>query len=85
VVVGESLFISNFLIGDAANSDFANQIVNWLVNRDALLNEIGPSPMSEYQILLTQEQMNQVRWLFLGAIPGVVIVFGFFVWLRRRV
>jgi ABC-type uncharacterized transport system involved in gliding motility auxiliary subunit len=85
VVVGDSLFVSNTLLGDAANSDFANQIVNWLVNRDSLLNEIGPSPMSEYEILLTKEQMNQVRWLFLGIIPGAVIVLGFFVWLRRRV
>lgn len=85
VVIGDSLFVSNSLLGDGANSDFANQIVNWLVNRDSLLNEIGPSPMSEYEILLTQEQMTQVRWLFLGMIPGVVIVLGFFVWLRRRV
>jgi hypothetical protein len=85
VVVGESLFVSNTLVGDAGNSDFANQIVNWLVSRDALLSEIGPSPLSEYQILLTEEQMAQVRWLFIGVIPGSVMVFGFFVWLRRRV
>jgi hypothetical protein len=85
VVVGESLFLSNMLIGHMANSDFANQIVNWLVNRDSLLNEIGPSPLSEYQIVLTEVQMRQVRWFFLGAIPGVAIVLGFFVWMRRRV
>jgi hypothetical protein len=85
VVVGESMFVSNALIGDAANSDFANQIVNWLVNRDTLLTEIGPSPLSEYQIMLTEEQMSQVRWLFLGTMPGVVFVLGFFVWMRRRV
>jgi hypothetical protein len=29
--------------------------------------------------------LTQVRWLFIGAIPGFVIVFGFFVWMRRRV
>ncbi|MGZ8899780.1 MAG: GldG family protein [Limisphaerales bacterium] len=85
VVVGESMFLSNQLIVDAANSDFASQIVNWLVSRDSLLTEIGPSPLSEYKILLTEEQMTQVRWLFLGAIPGFVLVFGFFVWIRRRV
>jgi enamine deaminase RidA (YjgF/YER057c/UK114 family) len=85
VVVGESMFVSNGLIGHAANSDFANQIVNWLVNRDTLLTEIGPSPLSEYQILLTEEQMSQVRWLFLAAIPGLAVIAGFFVWLRRRV
>lgn len=85
VVVGESMFVSNTLVGDAANSDFANQIVNWLVSRDALLTEIGPSPLSEYQIMLSVEQMSQVRWLFLGAIPGLAMALGFFVWLRRRV
>lgn len=85
VVVGESMFVSNNLIGHAANSDFANQIVNWLVSRDKMLTEIGPSPLSEYQISLTVEQMSQVRWLFLGVIPGVVVVLGFFVWVRRRV
>jgi hypothetical protein len=53
VAVGDSLFLSNLVFGHAANSDFANLIVNWLMNRDALLNEIGPSPVSEYQILLT--------------------------------
>jgi hypothetical protein len=73
------------LISDAANSDFANQIVNWLINRDSMLTEIGPSPMSEYQILLTEEQLTQLRWLFMGAIPGLFVVIGFFVWLRRRV
>ena len=84
VVIGDSNFVSNQILGSAANSDFANQIVNWLVNRDALLDEIGPSPMSEYQILLSEDQMSQVRWLFLGAIPGVVVILGFFVWMRRR-
>jgi hypothetical protein len=85
VAVGDSLFVANYFISDMANSDFASQIVNWLVNRDSLLTEIGPSPLSEYKILLTEQQMTQIRWLFLGAIPGIVIVFGFFVWLRRRV
>jgi hypothetical protein len=59
--------------------------VNWLVSRDSLLAEIGPSPLSEYQLLLTEKQMEQVRWLFMGAIPGAFVVVGFFVWLRRRV
>jgi hypothetical protein len=85
VVVGDSLFLSNLVFNHAANSDFANMAVNWLINRDTLLNEIGPSPVSEYQILLTEQQMSQLRWLFLGAIPGAVAVMGFFVWLRRRV
>jgi hypothetical protein len=84
VVTGDSFFLSNLAFNQAANSDFANLAVNWLVNRDSLLSEIGPSPMNEYEILLTESQMTQLRWLFLAIIPGVVLVFGFFVWLRRR-
>lgn len=85
VVVGDALFLSNVLFAHAANSDFANSAVNWLVNRDSLLNEIAARPVSEYQVLLTERQMSQLRWLFLGAIPGVSGIAGIFIWLRRRV
>jgi hypothetical protein len=84
VVTGDSLFLSNLAFNQAANSDFGNLAVNWLVNRDSLLNDIGPSAVSEYQILLTEKQMSELRWLFLGVFPGLVMIFGFFVWLRRR-
>lgn len=85
VVAGDSIFLSNMVFAHAANSDFANSILNWLASRDSLLNEIAPKPVSEYQVLLTAQQMSQIRWLFLGAIPGVAGIFGIFVWLRRRV
>jgi hypothetical protein len=85
VAAGDALFVSNVLFAHAANSDFANSMVNWLVNRDALLNEIAPRAVTEYQVLLTEQQMSQLSWLFLGAIPGIAGIFGFFVWLRRRV
>jgi ABC-type uncharacterized transport system involved in gliding motility auxiliary subunit len=49
------------------------------------LSEIQPSPVSEYQIVLTQQQMSQLKWLFLVLAPGIVMILGFFVWLRRRV
>jgi ABC-type uncharacterized transport system involved in gliding motility auxiliary subunit len=85
IVAGDSIFLSNTLIGYSANSDFAILAVNWLLNRDSLLNEIGPSPVSEYRIVLTEQQMSQLRWLFLAALPGLVMAAGFIVWLRRRV
>jgi ABC-type uncharacterized transport system involved in gliding motility auxiliary subunit len=85
VVVGDSLFLANAVYNHAANSDFASLAAAWLTSRDTLLNEIAASPINEYQVTLTEQQMNQLRWLFLGAIPGVVVIFGFFVWLRRRV
>jgi ABC-2 type transport system permease protein len=85
VVVGDSMFLSNSLIGYAANADFAVLALNWLLNRDGLLSEIPPSPVSEYQVVLTEQQMSELRWLFLALVPGIVMIIGFFVWLRRRV
>ncbi|MGV3773894.1 MAG: hypothetical protein ACO1QB_13405, partial [Verrucomicrobiales bacterium] len=84
VVVGDSLFLSNFMVGQAANLDFGNLVVNWLLNRDVLLDEIGISPMSEYEIILTDHQMSSFKWLFLGAMPGLVIIIGMLVWVKRR-
>jgi ABC-2 type transport system permease protein len=85
VVVGDAIFLSNTLINYAANADFAALALNWLLNRDSLLSEIQPSPVSEYQIVLTQQQMFQLKWFFLVVAPGIVMILGFFVWLRRRV
>jgi len=84
VVVGDSIFLSNVVFSQAANADFANQIVNWLMNRDHLLNEIGPRPVSEHQMNLTVGQMRQIRWLLLAALPGAASAIGFAVWLKRR-
>ena len=84
VVSGDSFFLSNLAFNQAANSDFGAVALSWLVNRDSLLNEIGPSPVSEYQILLTESEMRMLRWLFLGAIPGGVLLLGGIVWMRRR-
>jgi ABC-type uncharacterized transport system involved in gliding motility auxiliary subunit len=84
IVVGDSFFLSNALFNHAANSDFANLAINWLTHRDNLLAEIGPSPVSEYEILLTEKQMSELRWLFLAVIPGGVVLIGVIVWLRRR-
>lgn len=85
VVIGDSLLLCNALFSHAANADFANLAINWLANRDTLLSEVGPSPVNEYEILLTEQQMSQIRWLFIAIVPGVVMLFGGFVWLRRRV
>lgn len=85
VVVGDSLFLNNYIIKGGANRDFPANAVNWLLARpDGMLNGIGPSPVTEFQLWMSPAQVRNLRWLLLGALPGVVIVLGFFVWLRRR-
>jgi hypothetical protein len=83
VVVGESLFLVNANIEFDANRDFESLAVNWLLDRTQLL-AIGPKPVHEYKISLTQSQMSGARWILMGAMPGVILLAGLLVWVGRR-
>ena len=83
VVVGDSFFLANAPIELDANRDFANLAVNWLLDRSQLL-AIGPRPVREYKIAMTQSQMTAARWILLAGMPGGVLTLGLLVWLRRR-
>jgi hypothetical protein len=84
VVAGDSLFLDNQLIEAAADRDFLNYAVNWLLDRQELLTGISPHPVTEFRLLLTQKQGQQLDWLLLGALPGAVLLLGGIVWLVRR-
>ena len=84
IVVGDSFFLGNRQIESGANRDFAGYAANWLLDRTVLLEGIGPRPVTEYRLTMTREQLKQIRWLLLGALPGSVLAFGWLVWLVRR-
>ncbi|MFZ1074390.1 MAG: GldG family protein [Verrucomicrobiia bacterium] len=87
IVTGDSIFLGNHYIegGESgANRDFLSAAVNWLLDRPSLLQGIGPRPVMEFRLLMTQDQRREVRWLLLGALPGAVLLFGGLVWLVRR-
>jgi hypothetical protein len=84
IVVGDSMFLDNEVIEAVANRDFVGYAVNWLLDRPTLLKGIGPKPVVEFRLLVTQKQMNEVRWLLLGALPAAVLALGGLIWLRRR-
>lgn len=84
IVVGDSFFLGNRQIDSGANRDFVGYAVNWLLDRAALLKGIGPQPVTEFRLTMTRIQLQNVRWLLLGALPGVVLLLGGLVWLVRR-
>jgi len=84
VVVGDSLFLGNLQIDSAANRDFADNAVNWLLERTQLLAGLGPRPITQYRIVMTKTQFHQAQWVLLGVLPGAVLLLGGLVWLRRR-
>jgi hypothetical protein len=84
VVAGDSLFLNNKLIEAEANRDFLNYAANWLLDRQELLAGISPLPVTEFRLLLTQKQSQQLDWLLLGALPGAILLLGGVVWFARR-
>ena len=85
LAVGDSLFLDNQVIDFVdPNRDFAGYAVNWLLDRSALLNDIGPRRVTEYRLVMTRRQVQAVQWILLGALPGGVLLLGGLVWLGRR-
>jgi hypothetical protein len=84
VIVGDSIFLANHQIESAANRDFVELAVNWLLDRPQLVEGIGPRPITEYQLVMTNSQLQGAQWLLLGGMPGAVLLVGGLVWLRRR-
>jgi ABC-type uncharacterized transport system involved in gliding motility auxiliary subunit len=84
IVVGDDVFLGNYYIDSGGNRDFLNAAVTWLCDRAPLLNGIGPRPVSNFRLLITQHQQRELSWLLLGALPGTVLFFGWLVWLVRR-
>jgi ABC-type uncharacterized transport system len=84
VVVGDSIFLANHQIESAANRDFVSLAVNWLLDRPQLVEGIGPRPVAEYRLVMSNTQLQGAQWVLLGAMPGAVLLLGGMVWLRRR-
>ena len=87
IIVGDSFFLGNHNIeggASGANRDFLGYAVNWLLDRTTLLQGIGPQPVTEFRLIMTRTQLQNVRWLLLGALPGTVLLLGGCVWLMRR-
>jgi ABC-type uncharacterized transport system len=84
VVAGDSVFLGNYYIEGGGNRDFLGYAVNWLLNRQTLLEGIGPRPLSEFRLSLSKIQRTEIQWLLLGALPGAVLLLGGLVWFVRR-
>lgn len=85
IVVGDSLFLDNQFIDIApAQRDFATYVINWLLDRPAMLQGLGPRPVSEYRVVVGKTEMIALEWILLAAMPGAMLAIGGLVWLRRR-
>ncbi len=87
IVVGNTKFVYDEFIGgtkgNVANLDFLMSGLNWMLDRNKLTGLVPKIP-SEFKLSLTNEQLGEIAFYTMVAIPGTVALFGVFVWWRRR-
>jgi ABC-type uncharacterized transport system involved in gliding motility auxiliary subunit len=83
VVLGDSDFASNALLGFQGNQDFFLNSVAWLA-QDPDLISIRPREPDDQKMFLTATQQRNVLYLSLILLPGLFVVLGVYSWWRRR-
>jgi len=83
VVVGNSSFPINAYFPAQGNGNLFLNMVSWLAQDEDLIS-IRPKSPQDRRILLSESQQSMLRLVAVILIPGVVLVAGIFVWIRRR-
>jgi ABC-type uncharacterized transport system involved in gliding motility auxiliary subunit len=83
VVVGDSDFASNSVLGLQGNRDLFLNTLNWLAEQESLI-DIRPQEPDDRRVTMTAAQTNRVVWLSMLVVPVLVFMSGVYTWWRRR-
>lgn len=83
VVIGNSNYAANQWINLQHNGDLFFNTVDWLA-QDSNLISIRPKSATSRNVTLTNAQSTFLWWLDLILLPGIVIVSGIVIWVKRR-
>jgi ABC-type uncharacterized transport system involved in gliding motility auxiliary subunit len=83
VVLGDSDFASNDVLGIQGNRDLFMNVVGWLSQQENLIS-IRPKDPDDRRITMTSTIETNIQLLALLVIPGVVFLSGAYTWWRRR-
>lgn len=83
VVLGDGDFLSNAFIGNGANLELGNRVVNWLSHDDAFIT-IPPRAAPDTTLTMTPTLSIVMGAGFLLLIPALLLGSGVTLWLRRR-
>jgi ABC-type uncharacterized transport system involved in gliding motility auxiliary subunit len=83
VVVGDSDFASNGVLGVQGNRDFFLNSVNWLAQQENLI-AIRPREPEDRRLTLTADDQSRIFLLSIFVLPGLVFAAGIYSWYARR-
>jgi len=83
VVYGDSDFATNGQLANVGNATLLANTFNWLVKRESLVT-IPPKKPEQVRLNLSAAQLGRITWLVLVIMPGLAIILGVGVFLRRR-
>ncbi len=83
VVVGNANLISPDGHTSQVAADFTMSSLNWVMNREALVG-ISPRHPTVFTLSVSRDQLAAVQTLAIFILPGVALLIGAVVWLRRR-
>jgi ABC-type uncharacterized transport system involved in gliding motility auxiliary subunit len=83
VVIGDSDFPSNGILGVQGNRDFFLNSVNWLAQQENLI-AIRPREPEDRRLTLTADDQSRIFLLSIFVLPGLVFAAGIYSWYGRR-
>jgi ABC-type uncharacterized transport system involved in gliding motility auxiliary subunit len=82
-IIGDADFVSNRYLGNGANQDLAERLINWLSHDDHLVT-LPPRVNLDQQIEITPARAALLGFGFLFLLPLSLLAAGVTIWLRRR-
>ncbi len=82
-VIGDGDFLSNAYLGNGANQELGNRLLNWLSHDDSHIT-IAPRTSPDTQLEITPTLSLLIGFGFLLVVPGLLIGSGLAIWWKRR-